>query len=145
MEHELREEIARAGLGPCVFLHGHDDRVVEHMGYWDLFVLSSHHEGLPMSLLEAMALGVAPVSTAVGGIPEVVEDGQNGTLVDAGNAVAYADALQRLIEDDGLRRRLGRSAAELVRQKFSVATMIEGYREVYGFCLGRRRHVAAGT
>ena len=136
MEQELRDEIARSGLEQRVFLHGHDDQVVERMGYWDLFALSSHHEGLPMSLLEAMALGVAPVCTAVGGIPEVVQDGQNGKLVDTGNAVAFADALQMLIDDDGLRRRLGRSAAELVRQRFLVTTMIERYREVYGFCLG---------
>jgi glycosyltransferase involved in cell wall biosynthesis len=86
----------------------------------DLFVLTSRHEGLPISLLEAMALGVPPVVTAVGGIPEVVTHDQDGLLLPAGDPEAVADALQGLADDPQRRAALG-AAASRRAQDFDIA------------------------
>jgi glycosyltransferase involved in cell wall biosynthesis len=77
-----------------------------------IFVLSSTSEGLPMALLEAMAYGLAIVATAVGGVPDVVEDEREALVVAPGDAVALADALVRLAGDPDLRERLGDGARE---------------------------------
>jgi glycosyltransferase involved in cell wall biosynthesis len=73
----------------------------------DAFVLPSYHEGLPMSLLEAMAWGLPPICTPVGSIPEVVQHGLNGLLVPAGDIVQLATALQRLTQNTTERLRMG--------------------------------------
>ena len=83
----------------------------------DVFTLSSRHEGLPISLLEAMALGLPPVVTAVGanavGVADkVVTDGVTGVVVEPGRPDLLAGAYVRLARDDDLRRRLGDAAAE---------------------------------
>jgi glycosyltransferase involved in cell wall biosynthesis len=77
-----------------------------------IFVLSSTSEGLPMALLEAMAYGLAIVATAVGGVPDAVEDGRQALVVAPGDAIALADALGRLAGDSDLRERLGDGARE---------------------------------
>ena len=76
----------------------------------EVFALPSHDEGLPMALLEAMAAGLVPVTTPVGGIPEAVTDGVDGVLVPPGDVPALAAALAGLVEDPALRRRLSDGA-----------------------------------
>ncbi len=78
------------------------------------FVLPSHAEGLPMSLLEAMAWGLAPISTPVGSIPEHVVDGANGLLVTPGNVPQLAAAIERLVSNDAERMQMGRLARATV-------------------------------
>lgn len=78
----------------------------------DIFVLPSYDEGLPMAMLEAMAHGIVPLTTPVGGIPEAVTDGVDGLLVPPGDAAALAAGLHRLVEDHDLRARLGAAARE---------------------------------
>lgn len=78
----------------------------------DVLLLPSHQEGLPMAVLEGMAAGLAILTTPVGGIPEVITDGEHGILVTPGDEVAIATALERLVRDDDLRARLGASARE---------------------------------
>ncbi|WP_102145651.1 glycosyltransferase family 4 protein [Mycobacterium hubeiense] len=90
----------------------------------DIFVLPSHDEGLPMAILEAMAHGVVPLSTPVGGIPEAITDGVDGLLVPPGNPAQLADALRRLVECDDLRARL----AVATRQR-AEAFDIAGWRQ----------------
>jgi glycosyltransferase involved in cell wall biosynthesis len=80
-----------------------------------VFALPSRAEGLPMALLEAMAHGMACVASPVGGIPELVREGHNGLLVPPGEPARLAAALRALLDDPGLRRRLGAAAREDVR------------------------------
>jgi glycosyltransferase involved in cell wall biosynthesis len=76
----------------------------------DLFVLPSFNEGLPVALLEAMSMGLPSVSTAVGAIPEHLEDGVSGIVVEPGDAGALAEGIQRLLDDRALRRSMGKAA-----------------------------------
>lgn len=96
-----------------------------------IFVLPSHMEGMPMSLLEAMSWGLPVVATAVGGMPEIVTHEVNGLLVAPGDIDALAAAIARLMGDPGLRERLGSAAREAVATRFSLNTAVERLIEVY--------------
>ncbi|MBZ2206833.1 glycosyltransferase family 4 protein [Massilia sp. R798] len=99
-----------------------------------VFCLPSHAEGLPMALLEAMAVGKAVLVSDVGAIPEAVTDGDNGLLVAPRDVAALAAALERLLSDHALRRRLGAHARQTVAERFSTAvvgaTLSGVYREL---------------
>ena len=86
----------------------------------DLFVLASFAEGLPVALMEAMALGVPCVSTFIAGIPELIENGKNGLLVPASDHAALAAAIQRLIDDPSLRQRLAERARQTVAEEYNL-------------------------
>jgi glycosyltransferase involved in cell wall biosynthesis len=88
------------------------------------YVLPSHNEGLPMSLLEAMAHGLPVISTRVGGIPGLVRDGTDGLLVTAGDVTALAAALARMATDATWRQAAGRAARAHVQQDFSDAVVL---------------------
>ena len=80
----------------------------------DVAVLPSAWENFPHAVVEALAMGTPVVATRVGGVPEIVRDGENGVLVDAGDDDAFAEALTRVLEDDALRQRLAQAAAPSV-------------------------------
>ncbi|WP_425557446.1 glycosyltransferase [Deinococcus aluminii] len=86
----------------------------------DVLVLPSFFEGQPLALIEGMARGVALVSTAVGGIPDLIEDGVSGRLVPPGDDAALAAALGAVLRDGELRTRLGNAAYERARQDFNI-------------------------
>jgi glycosyltransferase involved in cell wall biosynthesis len=90
-----------------------------------VFVLPSHREGLPTALLEAMAHGCAVVATPVGGIPSLVEDGRTGLLVPPGDAGALRAAVERLLADRALRRRLGDAARARVMELCSWDRVVD--------------------
>ena len=102
----------------------------------DAFVMSSHSEGMPCALMEAMALGKPVVSTAVGGVTEVAEHEKHALLVPARSPEALADGLVRLMEDPALRIRLGAAAAERIRSEFSHDSMIDRHLAMYESLLG---------
>jgi hypothetical protein len=94
-------------------------------------VLTSDNEGMPVSLMEAAACGVAVVSTAVGGVPEMVENGATGLLVPARDAVALGTALRALLLDGDLRTRLGFAARRVAVERFSVARQVDQLLDVW--------------
>jgi glycosyltransferase involved in cell wall biosynthesis len=98
--------------------------------------IPSHREGLPMVLLEAMAHGRAVVATPVGGIPSLVEDGKTGLLVPAGDVAALRAAIERLLGDPDLRRRLGAAAREKVAELCSWDRVVEATLAAYEDALG---------
>src|SRR6185295_4477913 len=96
----------------------------------DVFALVSRAEGVPMALLEAMANGIPSLTTPVGGIPDVFEDGVHGVLVQPGNVEEIRAGLARLITDDAFRQSAGRAARESVRQ-FDVHTYARRLADFY--------------
>jgi glycosyltransferase involved in cell wall biosynthesis len=107
LEDNLRRLAVRLGIGDRTIFTGSRDDVLELLPALDVFCLSSQFEGLSIALVEAMATGIPCVATAVGGIPEVIEDGVSGLLVPAGATIVLADTLERVLRDESLRSRLG--------------------------------------
>ncbi len=97
----------------------------------DIYVLPSYNEGLPMSVLEAMAWSLPVVTTPVGGLPELIEDGVNGILCEPGNVASLAAAILALIGDKDLRRRMGQAAHQSICEKFSAAAVLPLLDDVY--------------
>ncbi len=95
------------------------------------FVLPSHAEGMPIALLEAMACGLPVISSRVGGIPQVIEDGVNGLLIEAGDIDGLAAALSQLLEDRRLRERLGAAARSTIETRFSLDTALARLASIY--------------
>ncbi len=104
-----------------------------------VFVLPSHAEGLPMSLLEAMAAGCAVVASAVGGIPDLVADGENGLLVPPNDCVRLHQALESLLADPALRMRLGNAARATIERRFAAPAAVERLEQLYAGLGARRR------
>lgn len=94
----------------------------------DIFVLPTYAEAMPMSVIEAMAAGLAIVTTKVGGIPELISDGEDGVLVECGDVNALADRISVLINNRKLRKELGRRAREKARAQFDMGGYVERLR-----------------
>jgi glycosyltransferase involved in cell wall biosynthesis len=134
----IRRQIAEAGLDDRVVLAGYVPRAASLMPAFDVFCLPSLFEGMPVSLLEAMSLGLASVATSAGGVPEVVADGRDALVVRPGNAGALASALDRLLADPALRDRLG-AGASTTAARFGMAGMVRRVEEVYEEAVTRVR------
>jgi glycosyltransferase involved in cell wall biosynthesis len=135
MEAELREQSARLGLGDRFAFLGFRPDAVRVMSAFDIFCLASHHEGLPVALMEALALGLPAVATRVGGVAELVTDGLDAVLVPAGEPTRLADALVALAEDPARRAALAHAATERADALDATAAVREieaVYREAGG-------------
>lgn len=127
----LRGLCSELSAAPWVHLVGARQDVPRLLSAFDVFVLSSRTEGLPLVVPEAMAASLPVVSTAVGGIPSVVADGETGRLVAAGDAEALRDALAELARDRELARSMGESARLVAEQRYSRERMIDDYLALY--------------
>jgi glycosyltransferase involved in cell wall biosynthesis len=128
----IEEKIRDLDLEGRVRLVGYQDEVAPWFALMDAVILASYaNEGVPQSLLQAMAMGKAVVGCAVGGIPEVVIEGETGLLAPPRDAAALARALRLLQEDTGRRRELGRRGRELVTGRFSLEQMAARVEAVY--------------
>jgi L-malate glycosyltransferase len=144
LRDELAGQAARLGLGDSLELL---PPRADPSGYYrslDLYLTTSVHEGLPLSVVEAMACGKPVVSAAVGGIPEIVVDGEDGFLVDGRDPATFADRCHALIRDERRRVAMGQHALTTARTRLSAAAMAEGYRRLYEECGARRRPRPAG-
>ncbi|MGC0417661.1 glycosyltransferase [Embleya sp. AB8] len=130
LEATLRERASRADLKGSVVFAGSRGDVPALLPALDVFALSSRQEGLPVSLMEAMTVGLASVVTAVGGMPEIVTDGIEGTVVPAGDPAAFAAALLAFAEDPARRRACG-EAAHKRSDEFDVAGAQRRIEDVY--------------
>jgi len=109
-EDDFRRSVKARNLSEAVEVLGYRQDATEVMAAFDIFTLSSRHEGKPVSLMEAFALGVPVVATRAGGIPEAVTNGVEGILVDIGDAAGLASAWIRLVDDPELRERMAQAA-----------------------------------
>ncbi len=119
--------------------------VTDLMEAFDLFVQPSLWEGFGVTLLEAMAAGLPVVASRVGGIPEIVSDGETGCLVAPGDADGLAAECFRLLRDPGLAARMGRAGRARLEENFDIERLVEETAALYRDLLSRRRIVAAGA
>lgn len=124
------------GLGDRVKFLGTVDDVPALLASGHLLVHPSRTEGLSNTILEAMAEGLPVVATAVGGTPEILEDGRTGLLVPPGSPCAIADALRKLLRDAALRQRLGQAALRHVQATCSESTIVHQYERLFCRLLG---------
>ena len=130
LREAAREYSASRGVGARVHFLGVRADVAEMLSACDIFALSSHWEGSPLAVMEAMAAGLPVVATAVGGVPELVADGETGLLVPSGDLRTFAAALACLAGNPGRRHEL---AAAAVRRAaaFSVDAMVTSYAGLF--------------
>ena len=130
LREPLERQIKDLGLQECVQLPGFTDELDRLLSHFDIFVQSSHTEGLPNVLLEAMAARTAVVATNVGGTPEVVEEGVTGLMVPPGDVKKLADAIcQMLADPDGLRV-MGIAGRNRVTTLFTFENQADRYYEL---------------
>jgi glycosyltransferase involved in cell wall biosynthesis len=123
---------ARAlGVDSRVLFLGYREDIPDLLACCNLFVLPSFFEGLPLSILEAMAAGKPVIASAIGGNDEVITHGENGLLVPKSDPAALADAIRAVLSDPALARRLAEAGRARVYRDFSVEAMVEGVMRVY--------------
>ncbi|GAA3978230.1 glycosyltransferase [Allohahella marinimesophila] len=130
-EQSLQSKIDSLGLtGQCSLLGFRDD-ARELLWACDIFAMPSLSEGLPLSILESLAAQRPVVASAVGGIPQVLSDGETGLLVPAGDPRALAGALEKLIVDASLRQALAKHGLALLAERYDATVMARRYAELY--------------
>jgi glycosyltransferase involved in cell wall biosynthesis len=130
-----RDEVERRAhelgvMRDTLFL-GYQEEVASFFAAFDVFVLPSANEGTPVTAIEALAAGKPVVATRVGGIPDVVRDGEDGFLVAAGDVEALGDRLADLATDHELRERMGEAARARVRERYSVERLVDDVDRLY--------------
>lgn len=129
-EVHLRREVDRLGLGDCVVFTGPRADAPRVASAFDVFVVPSYEEGLSIALIEAMSLGKASVVTRVGGLPEVIRDGEEGLIVPARDPEELARGILKLLIDEGLREQMGEAATRRAK-KFHIQSAVRRMEEVY--------------
>jgi glycosyltransferase involved in cell wall biosynthesis len=127
----LEAEAKRLGIAERVVFTGWQEDTARFMALMDIFVLSSVKEGFGLVILEAMKNEKPVVCTAVGGVPELVEDGRNGFLVPSGDEDSLAGKVMALLENRALRRRLGKEGRKRLEEEFTLSRMADAVMEIY--------------
>ena len=133
---KARAEVARRGLEGVVRFTGHRNDLRDIYASFDLFLMTSLTEGMPNTLLEAMALGVPSVSTNVGGIPELLEHGKEGFLAPVGAAEELAAGILSLIQDPALLAQYGTACRRRIEDQFSFSRRVRLMEDYYGWFAG---------
>jgi glycosyltransferase involved in cell wall biosynthesis len=139
---ELVARAERLGIAARVRFLGDRADVDEVLAALDLFVLPSRTEGMSNALLEAMAMALPVVATAVGGTPEVIADGRSGVLVAADDPAAMAAAIGRVLVDPARGRGLGEAARTVVEERYGARGMVRRLEEIYAKVAGDRSVLA---
>ena len=139
----LKEELCRLidqyDLSDLIDLPGFSEDVLPILSNANLFVLPSLHEGSPNALIEAMAVGLPCIASAVGGVLELIEDGQSGLLVPPADSEALEAAIHRILTDRVLAEHLAKNAQLKIRGMFNSDTSIQELEAVYRECLQRNK------
>jgi len=119
LKQELEDIAQKLGIENMVIFPGFRDDIIDIINCFDIFVISSYHEGIPMVLLEAMALRKAVVATSVGGINEIIENDVSGILVNPGDAKALSEACIKVMDNINLKKNLEIEAKRRIDMEFS--------------------------
>jgi len=145
LQGELEQQTRELGIARQVHFLGVRSDIPEVLGAMDTFTLSSDYEGNPLSVMEAMAAGLPVVATAVGGVPNLLENGREGFLVQPGNVQDLSKAISLFLGNRELRQSLGKAAAHRARENFDVSVMVQGYEEMYETMLDPAHRLEAET
>jgi glycosyltransferase involved in cell wall biosynthesis len=137
-QQRLERLAAKLGIDDCALFMGVCGPVGDLLAGLDLFVLSSRQEACPLALMEAMAAGCAVVATDVGGVREVVTQGEDGWLVGPERPSELAGAMKRLLEDSASASRLGEAARKTATTRFTLDRMVEETLSLYELLFDRR-------
>lgn len=132
---KIENLVSRLDLSPVVTMAGQQADMAAMYQSMDVFVLPSLNEGLPMTLLEAMAASKPVIATRVGAVPTVIADGITGLLVEPADESGLANAISRLLSKPDLRCQLAQAARAHVEQHYTAAAMAGKYRELYAAIL----------
>lgn len=127
---DIEKQINQYGLGNKVFLKGIVNNVADELNKSDIYIMSSNYEGLPLSILEAMACGLPVITTKAGGVVDIVKDYENGLLVEVENKMQLINAMKKLIDDSELRERMGKVSLEYSR-KYDISECTKSYERLY--------------
>jgi len=140
---QLEQRAHELGVARDTLFLGYQEDVAQFYAAFDALVLPSGNEGTPVSVIEALAAELPVVATRVGGVPDVVRDGEDGFLVEAGATDDLADRLAQLAGDPALRARMGKQGRERVLPRYAVERLVEDIDELYQSLLsaggGRKR------
>ncbi|MDH5562556.1 MAG: glycosyltransferase family 4 protein [Nitrospirota bacterium] len=139
----LVEHIRQRNLEKDVVLAGFREDIPELLNLMDVFVLPSLEEGMPQSLLQALAMERAVVASAVGGVPEIVRDGQTGFLVTPKDPLALADKIGQLLRDPAQRNMFGQAGRRVIEQAYSMEAMVIKTEQLYSSLWAERAKRAA--
>lgn len=131
LKSDLEKYVAKKDIKDHVRFLGTRSDIPELLSVFDIFVLSSDREGLPVALLEAMAAGLPVIATAVGGIPEVINDGWNGYLVPPGNADTLVEKIQWLLRDREERRKISKNARVTIKENYTIEKTTHRIEKTY--------------
>jgi glycosyltransferase involved in cell wall biosynthesis len=134
----LENQAADLGISERVHFTGVRRDVPNVLGACDIFAMSSNWEGNPLSVMEAMAAGLPVISTAVGGVPELVEDGVTGILVRPNDPVDFTASIKRLAANGALRQRMAAESRRKALEEFSLDRMTRSYADLYSRLLTDR-------
>ena len=134
---DLVRQVSERGLGKRFYFAGFRSDVQRFLPNLDLAVMSSYTEGLPVILLETGAAGVPTVATAVGGIPEVIDNEVSGWLVPSGNPDALANGIASALSNVERLHRIGSAARDRIRRDFSFEAMAASYSDVFRAILAK--------
>jgi colanic acid/amylovoran biosynthesis glycosyltransferase len=132
-EPSLRQQAARIAFPDRIIFEGpiNQDRIRDFYAAADIFCLPSFAEGVPVVLMEAMAMEIPCVTTRIAGIPELIRDGIDGLLVPASDLEELTAALARLMDDPGLREQLGKNARARVEERYNLPRNVEALAAIF--------------
>lgn len=132
LQGEMKQFVEGSNLRACTQMLGRRDDVADIMSIASLLLLTSRKEGMPNVVMEAQYLGVPVVASRVGGVPDVVEDGKGGVLVDGDDAANFVRSCLPILRDPHLAKKMGRGGADCVKRYFSRTAMAEKYASLIG-------------
>lgn len=134
---DLEEMASRLNIAELVLFLGFRQEPAAYLEAMDLFILPSLTEGTPMALLEAMSAGVPIIASSVGGIPDIVKDGEHGLLIRSGDFAGLSKAVKRLLREPELRNLLACNASSLIERNYGMGQWIQRLDSIYQDLMGR--------
>jgi len=136
LRERLQEKAAQLGLSEEIRFYGAVSGIERHLDSSCIFVQPSMVEGMSNVILEAMAAGLPVVATRVGAAPDMIKDGVNGLLVDAGKPDQIRDAVVRIVSDDDFAQQIGRAARRVIESHYAIEEVADQYRTLYNDIMG---------